>query len=97
MTFLKIISNKRCCKRLFLVTRPGFPAFVRICCLVIIIGGVLGLGDGLGNGTPHIEEIYDAFNRHEIACDSPSPVNRPSASVCGEATAGWRTPDVSDR
>jgi hypothetical protein len=31
----------------------------------------------LGNGTPNMEAIFDAFNRHEIACDTPSVSNNP--------------------
>ena len=26
------------------------------------------------NGTPHMEALYNAFNRHQIACPTPSPV-----------------------
>ena len=29
----------------------------------------------LSNGTPHMTAIYAAFNRHEIACDQPTPQN----------------------
>ena len=29
----------------------------------------------LGDGTPHMQEIFAAFNRHGIACSSPTPTN----------------------
>ncbi len=29
----------------------------------------------INNGTPHMEQIFDAYDRHGIACSSPSPVN----------------------
>jgi subtilisin-like proprotein convertase family protein len=29
----------------------------------------------LQDGTPHMQALYQAFNRHNIACDSPAPVN----------------------
>ncbi len=29
----------------------------------------------LNNGTPHMTAIYDAFNRHGVACSSPTPSN----------------------
>jgi hypothetical protein len=32
------------------------------------------------DGTPHMTALYNAFNRHAIACDTPTPVN----SGCGD-------------
>ena len=32
------------------------------------------------NGTPHMTAIYNAFNRHGIACDNPPPTNSGCAS-----------------
>ncbi len=29
-------------------------------------------GDGLGNGTPHMQAIFDAFDRHGISCPTPT-------------------------
>lgn len=37
----------------------------------------------LSDGTPHMTAIYNAFHRHEIACDTPAPVN----SGCAGAPA----------
>ena len=34
----------------------------------------------ISNGTPHISAIYSAFNRHGIACSTPSPANSGCAS-----------------
>jgi hypothetical protein len=43
----------------------------------------------LGNGTPHMTAIYAAFNRHNIACGTPAPVN----GGCVGAPTG--VPDVT--
>jgi hypothetical protein len=37
----------------------------------------------LGNGTPHMTALYNAFNRHGIACAAPTPQD----SGCGDALA----------
>jgi trimeric autotransporter adhesin len=37
----------------------------------------------LSDGTPHMTAIYNAFNRHNIACATPTPVRK----VCGPTTA----------
>ena len=29
----------------------------------------------INNGTPHMQQIFDAYNRHGIACSSPTPTN----------------------
>jgi hypothetical protein len=47
----------------------------------------------INNGTPHMTALYDAFNRHEIACATPTPVNSgcasgPTGSATLSATAG---------
>ena len=47
----------------------------------------------LNDGTPHMTAIYNAYNRHGIACASPTPVNSgcssgPSAAATVSATAG---------
>jgi len=47
----------------------------------------------LSDGTPHMTAIYNAFNRHNIACATPAPVNRgctsgPTAAPTATATAG---------
>jgi hypothetical protein len=39
----------------------------------------------LSDGTPHMTAIFNAFNRHGIACSSPTPVN--SGCGAGPATA----------
>jgi hypothetical protein len=64
----------------------------------------LAADDDNGNlldGTPHATAIHAAFNRHQIACDAPTPVNSgcaggpvvaPSLSataVDGGVTLGW--------
>ncbi|NMO18906.1 endopeptidase [Pyxidicoccus fallax] len=47
----------------------------------------------LADGTPHMTAIYAAYNRHNIACSTPAPVNSgcsagPSAAPTHTATAG---------
>jgi hypothetical protein len=47
----------------------------------------------LNDGTPHMTAIYNAFNRHNIACSTPARVNSgcasgPSAAPTATATAG---------
>ncbi len=44
-------------------------------------------GDGIANGTPHMTAIHAAFNRHNIACGSPSPTN----SGCSGGPSGSAT------
>jgi hypothetical protein len=41
----------------------------------------------ISNGTPHMTALYNAFNRHEIACATPTPVN----SGCGGGPSGSAT------
>ncbi|MGH9869737.1 MAG: Ig-like domain-containing protein [Candidatus Polarisedimenticolia bacterium] len=55
------------------------------------------------NGTPHMKAIYNAFNRHGIACSTPTPVNSgcsqapsvaPSVSLtknCGQVNVSWNS------
>ena len=43
----------------------------------------------LNNGTPHMTAIFNAYNRHEMACPAPAPVN----SGCAGAPAA--APNVS--
>jgi hypothetical protein len=47
----------------------------------------------LADGTPHMTAIYAAYNRHNIACGTPAPVNSgcaagPTAAPTHTATAG---------
>ena len=47
----------------------------------------------LNDGTPHMTAIYAAYNRHNIACSTPAPVNAgcaagPTAAPSHTATAG---------
>ncbi|MCE9667141.1 endopeptidase [Myxococcus stipitatus] len=47
----------------------------------------------LADGTPHMQAIFDAFNRHNIACSTPSPATTgcaagPSTAPSHTATAG---------
>jgi hypothetical protein len=47
----------------------------------------------LADGTPHMTAIFDAFNRHGIACPTPTPVNSgcaggPTAAPMLDATPG---------
>jgi Zn-dependent metalloprotease len=47
----------------------------------------------INNGTPHMTSIFNAFNRHNIACSTPAPVNSgcagaPTAAPAVTATAG---------
>ncbi len=41
----------------------------------------------LNDGTPHMTAIYNAFNRHGIACSTPTPVNSGCGSGPGTAPA----------
>ncbi|MCP4654212.1 MAG: endopeptidase, partial [bacterium] len=41
----------------------------------------------INNGTPHMTALYNAFNRHEIACATPTPTN----SGCAGAPTGTAT------
>jgi subtilisin-like proprotein convertase family protein len=41
----------------------------------------------LSNGTPHMTALYNAFNRHGIACTTPTPQNSGCASGPTEAPA----------
>jgi len=41
----------------------------------------------LNDGTPHMTALFNAFNRHGIACDAPAPVN----SGCGGGPSGAAT------
>ncbi|WP_224361763.1 endopeptidase [Hyalangium versicolor] len=45
----------------------------------------------LNDGTPHMTAIYAAFNRHNIACSTPAPVNSGCASAPAEAPAATAT------
>jgi hypothetical protein len=45
----------------------------------------------LNDGTPHMTAIYNAFNRHGIACATPAPVN----SGCGGGPTGAATLTVT--
>lgn len=47
----------------------------------------------LNDGTPHMTALYNAFNRHGIACSTPSPINSgcsggPSAAPALSGTVG---------
>ncbi|PTL78989.1 endopeptidase [Vitiosangium sp. GDMCC 1.1324] len=47
----------------------------------------------LNDGTPHMQAIYAAFNRHNIACSTPAPVDSgcaggPTTAPSATATAG---------
>ncbi len=46
----------------------------------------------LSDGTPHMTAIYNAFNRHNIACSTPAPVNSGCASGPSTAPAASATP-----
>jgi hypothetical protein len=46
----------------------------------------------LGDGTPHMTAIFNAFNRHGIACSTPTPVNSGCANGPTEAPALAATP-----
>jgi hypothetical protein len=48
----------------------------------------------LNDGTPHMTAIYAAFNRHNIACSTPAPVNAGCAS--GPTTAPSATATAGD-
>ncbi|MCP4659660.1 MAG: hypothetical protein GY856_30020, partial [bacterium] len=41
----------------------------------------------ISNGTPHMTALYDAWNRHEIACSTPTPTN----SGCSGGPTGTAT------
>jgi trimeric autotransporter adhesin len=54
----------------------------------------------LNDGTPHMTAIYNAFKRHGIACDTPSPVNSgcaagPASGIALTATPGHYKVDLS--
>ena len=53
----------------------------------------------INNGTPHMEEIFDAFNRHGIACSSPTPNNSgcssPSTAPTLSANGGENSASLS--
>ena len=61
--------------------------------------------DGIpSNGTPHMNAIYDAFNRHGVACGPPAPLMMPTDSGCPNnptqaptvmVTTGHRTVELS--
>ncbi|HEY7409347.1 MAG TPA: hypothetical protein VII13_01315 [Vicinamibacteria bacterium] len=54
----------------------------------------LAADDDNGNvndGTPHMTAIFNAFNRHGIACSTPTPVN----SGCGGQPNGSTGPDLT--
>jgi hypothetical protein len=46
----------------------------------------------LSDGTPHMTAIYNAFNRHNIACGTPAPVKSGCASGPSTAPAATVTP-----
>lgn len=46
----------------------------------------------LNNGTPHMTAIYDAFNRHGIACSLPAPTNSGCATGPTDAPTLSGTP-----
>ncbi len=46
----------------------------------------------LANGTPHMQAIYDAFNRHAIACANPAPQNQACCPSLSAPTLGTSTP-----
>ncbi|MDC0710891.1 endopeptidase [Stigmatella sp. ncwal1] len=46
----------------------------------------------LADGTPHMSALYAAFNRHNIACSTPAPVNSGCASGPSTAPAATATP-----
>ena len=48
----------------------------------------------LADGTPHMKALYAAFNRHNIACNTPAPVNSGCAS--GPSTAPSATLAAGD-
>ncbi|MDY7224932.1 endopeptidase [Hyalangium rubrum] len=48
----------------------------------------------LSDGTPHMSAIYAAFNRHNIACATPAPVN--SGCAAGPSTAPSATATPGD-
>ncbi len=49
----------------------------------------------LNDGTPHMTAIYNAFNRHGIACATPTPQNSGCAS--GPAAAATLSTSAADR
>ncbi len=54
----------------------------------------------VGDGTPHMTAIYNAFNRHEIACNTPAVVDSgcagtPTVAPVVTASAGDRAADLS--
>ena len=46
----------------------------------------------LANGTPHMSAIYAAFNRHGIACQTPTAVNSGCATGPSTAPSSFATP-----
>ncbi|HVG60001.1 MAG TPA: endopeptidase [Hyalangium sp.] len=46
----------------------------------------------LSDGTPHMTAIYNAFNRHNIACQTPAPANSGCAGGPTAAPAATATP-----
>jgi len=48
----------------------------------------------INNGTPHMSALYNAFNRHGIACAAPAPVN--SGCSGGPVTAPTVTTSAGD-
>lgn len=46
----------------------------------------------LNDGTPHMSAIYAAFNRHNIACGTPAPVNAGCGTGPSTAPAATATP-----
>ena len=49
----------------------------------------------INDGTPHMTAIFNAFNRHGIACATPTPVN--SGCAAGPSTAPGLTATAGDR
>ncbi len=46
----------------------------------------------INNGTPHMQAIFDAFNRHEIACNTPAVTDSGCAGTPASAPAVTLTP-----
>ncbi len=54
----------------------------------------------LANGTPHMQAVFAAFDRHDIACDVPPPLDsgcpdRPKAAPEVSGSGGDRSADLS--
>jgi hypothetical protein len=47
----------------------------------------------LTDGTPHMTALYNAFNRHGIACSTPTPQNSGCAGAPTESAALFPVPD----